>query len=109
VTERFIELVGKVSFPGLDPRDVERLDRAFAHHGARPRELPSIPERHHQSLGEFIDQMDEGLHSWTWEVEDRIRRDAVAEVRRWALERFGSLDPSSARRSVLEWRAYDVA
>lgn len=110
VTDLFVELVGKGSLAaGLDPRDVARMDEAFARHPARPRALPSIPERFSQSLGEFIDQMEEGLHSWTWEVEDGVRREAVAEVRRWALERFGSLDPSSARHSMLEWRAYDVA
>lgn len=110
VTDRFVGLVGKASLAaGLDPREVARMDEAFARHGARARELPSIPERFSQSLGEFIDQMEEGLHSWTWDVGDRIRREAVAEVRRWARERFGSLDPPSARNSLLEWRAYDVA
>jgi SAM-dependent methyltransferase len=109
VTDRFIELVGKPSFAtGLDPRDLARMDEVFARHGAHARDLPPIPERLSQSLGDFIDQMEEGLHSWTWTVEDRVRREAVTGVRRWALQRFGTLDPPAARHSTLEWRAYDV-
>jgi hypothetical protein len=53
--------------------------------------------------------MAEGLHSWTWEVDEPKRREAADEVRRWALERFGTLDPPDAREVSIEWRAYDLS
>jgi ubiquinone/menaquinone biosynthesis C-methylase UbiE len=110
VTDRFMELVGEPSFArGLDAWDLAKVDRAFARHGARGRALPSISERLAQSVGTFIDQMSEGLHSWTWDVEEAERREAADEVRRWALERFGTLDPPGAREVAIEWRAYDLA
>jgi ubiquinone/menaquinone biosynthesis C-methylase UbiE len=109
VTERFIELAGAPSTgSGRETWDPSTLDRAFEEHGARTRTLPPIPERVAQSLGQFLEQMAEGLHSWTWDVDEATRVRAVDEVRRWALERFGSLDPPDARDITIAWRAYDL-
>lgn len=109
-TERFVARVGGWSFArGLDLRELRRLDEALAVHDGVPRDLPVIPDRVEQSLGTFIDQMAEGLHSWTWEVDEPRRREAAAGVREWALERFGMLDPPGARDVTIVWRAYDLA
>jgi SAM-dependent methyltransferase len=108
-TDRFIELVGEPSFfQGLTAWDPATLDAEFAGHGARARSLPAIPERVPQSLEDFLQQMSDGLHSWTWEVEEGSRREAAADVRRWAEERYGTLDPPGARDVTIEWRAYDL-
>jgi SAM-dependent methyltransferase len=110
VTARFLELTGTASMAsGLDPRDETSLDEAFERRGTRRRDLPPISERAEQSVGEFVAQMGEGLHSWTWGIDEEARREAAAEVRRWALERFGTLDPPEARDVAIEWRAYDLA
>jgi SAM-dependent methyltransferase len=109
VTARFVAATGRPFARGLDLREIARLDAAFAEHGARPRVLPPIPERVDISLGTFIEQMSEGLHSWTWDVPDERRREVAGDIRRWAEERFGTLDPSEARDVAIEWRAYDLA
>jgi ubiquinone/menaquinone biosynthesis C-methylase UbiE len=110
VTDRFMELVGTPSYAdGLRSWDQGNLDAAFAEHGARVRELRTIPEHLNQSLGGFLDQMADGLHSWTWEVDEEVRRRAAAEIREWSLERYGSLDPPSARNVTLRWRVYDLS
>ena len=110
VTDRFMELVGKPSFAdGLRSWDRGNVEAAFAGQGARIRDLRTIPEHLAQSLGGFLDQMADGLHSWTWEVDEDVRRRAAAEIREWALERYGTLDPSSARNVSLRWRAYDLS
>lgn len=109
VTERFVTEVGGRSFArGLDVRDLDRLDGAFRRHGAIPRQLPAIPERVDISLGTFIEQMGEGMHSWTWDVPEDRRREVSAHLRRWAQERYGSLDPAGSRDVAIEWRAYDL-
>ena len=109
-TERFRALVGRPSFvPGSEAWDPVTVDRAFEAHGARARSLPTIAARVPQSLGTFLEQMGDGLHSWTWEVDKRTRRKAAAEVRAWALERFRTLDPPDAREVAIEWRAYDLS
>jgi SAM-dependent methyltransferase len=108
-TDRFIELVGEPSFfQALTAWDPAALDAEFAGHGARARSLPPVPELVQQSLETFLTQMADGLHSWTWEVEEGRRREAAAEVRRWAEERYGSLDPPGSRDVAIEWRAYDL-
>lgn len=109
VTDRFKVLAGEPSFArGLESWDPGTVDQAFEEKGARPRSLPTIEERVLQSLGTFLDQMAEGLHSWTWEVDEPTRREAAADVRKWVLERFGTLDPPDAREVAIEWRAYDL-
>ena len=108
-TDRFIELVGPPSFnAALTAWDPAALDAEFAGHGARARSMPPIPEQVQQTLETFLTQMADGLHSWTWEVEEGRRRQAAAEVRRWAEERYGTLDPPGSRDVAIEWRAYDL-
>jgi len=110
LTERFIERVGRPSFAdAFDAWESGAIQRAFREHGARSRPLPTITERVGQTLEEFLEQMEAGLHSWTWEVDDEVRRDAVSEVRAWALERWGSLDPPGARDVAIEWFAFDLS
>jgi SAM-dependent methyltransferase len=107
--ERFVTAAGRTSFArGLDVRDVDTLDGAFAAHGGRPRVLPTIPEREETSLGTFIEQMGEGLHSWTWDVPEQRRREVAADIRAWAEERYGDLDPPGSRDVAIEWRVYDL-
>jgi ubiquinone/menaquinone biosynthesis C-methylase UbiE len=110
LTERFMDRVGRPSFgAGLDAWEDGAIERAFRAHGAEARQLPRITERVAQTMGEFLDQMAAGMHSWTWEVDEETRREAVAELRAWALERWGTLDPVGGRDVAIEWRAYDLS
>jgi len=109
LTERFMDRVGRPSFgAAFDAWETGAIQRAFQEHGASGRLLPKITERVGQTLGEFLDQMEAGMHSWTWEVNEETRREAVAELRAWALERWGTLDPPGARDIAIEWFAFDL-
>jgi len=109
IVDRFLELAGGVDFAvGLDPRDPGALDREFERHEARARLLPPIATHDDTTVGQFLDEMDEGMHSWTWRVPDDVRRRVLPELRTWAEGRFGSLDrPVEADLQIL-WRAYDL-
>jgi SAM-dependent methyltransferase len=110
LTDRFVERVGRPSFAaGFDTWESGAIQEAFGAHGATVRALPTIPERVERTLGEFLDQMEAGLHSWTWEVDEEARREAVAELRGWARERWGTLDPPGSRDVAIEWFAFDLA
>jgi ubiquinone/menaquinone biosynthesis C-methylase UbiE len=109
ITDRFLQLVGAPSFaPAFRAWDQAAVDAVFERLGAGARSLPPIEDRSDRSIGSFLDQMADGLHSWTWEVDEPDRRNAVEEVRRWAIERYGSLDPPGSREIVIRWRAYDL-
>ncbi|HJQ72797.1 MAG TPA: class I SAM-dependent methyltransferase [Actinomycetota bacterium] len=109
LTDRFMDRVGRPSFAdALDSWETGAILRAFRAHGAEARQLPRITQHVAQTLGEFLDQMAAGMHSWTWEVEEERRREAVAELRTWALERWGSLDPPGGRDVAIEWLAFDL-
>jgi ubiquinone/menaquinone biosynthesis C-methylase UbiE len=109
LTDRFMERVGRPSFAdALDSWETGAIAQAFGAHGAEARQLRRITERVAQTMGEFLDQMAAGMHSWTWEVDEEKRREAVAELRAWALERWGSLDPPGGRDVAIEWLAFDL-
>ncbi|MBA3363751.1 MAG: class I SAM-dependent methyltransferase [Actinobacteria bacterium] len=109
LTARFMDRGGRPSFGvAFDAWEAGAIERAFQEHGGAARSLPTISERVGQTLGEFLDQMAAGLHSWTWEVDEETRREAVAELRAWALQRWGTLDPPGGRDVAIEWHAYDL-
>jgi ubiquinone/menaquinone biosynthesis C-methylase UbiE len=109
LTQRFMDRVGRPSFAdALDSWETGAIHQAFRAHGAEARPLPKITEQVAQTMAEFLDQMAAGMHSWTWEVDEERRREAVAELREWAMERWGSLDPPGGRDVALEWHAYDL-
>jgi len=109
IVDRFLELAGGVAFAvGLDPRDAETLDREFERHEARVRLLPPIGTHDDTTVGQFLDEMDAGMHSWTWRVPDEVRRRVGPQLRTWAEERFGSLERPVEPDLQILWRAYDL-
>jgi SAM-dependent methyltransferase len=109
IVDRFVAAAGDVPFSvGLDPRHPERLDEAFARHGATVRLLEPIPSRDDTTVGEFVDEMAGGQHSWTWRVPAEVRERIMPDIRAWAEQRFGSLDAPLERDLQIVWRAYDL-
>jgi SAM-dependent methyltransferase len=109
IQRRFAELAGVSVDPvGLNWANYDPLDAEMARHGATLRILPPIEEAWEDTLGEFLDGVEEGRYSWTWTTADDVRHRVVAELRSWAAERFGPL--AEVRRAVLPqgWRAYDL-
>jgi len=109
IVDRFLELAGGVDFAvGLDPRDPGALDREFERHEARARLLPPIATHDDTTVGQFLNEMDAGMHSWTWRVPDDVRRRVGPELRTWAAARFGSLERPVEPDLQILWRAYDL-
>lgn len=109
LTDRFMDRVGRPSFAdALDSWETGAIVHVFRAHGADPRQLPRITEQVAQTMERFLDQMAAGMHSWTWEVDEEERRQAVAELRAWAEERWGTLDPPGSRDVEIEWHAFDL-
>lgn len=109
ILSRLEEELGELASPvGLHWRNLEDLERTMLAHGAHLRELPMVFAKGDLTVGAFLDQIDQGLHSWTWRVDEEARRLAVASLRPWAVERFGGLDELIDREYPIRWRAYDL-
>lgn len=81
---------------------------AFARYGATVRLLDPIHSRDDTTVGEFIDEMRHGRHSWTWRVDAAVRERIIPDIQAWAVQRFGSLDEPLERDLEVVWRAYDL-
>jgi ubiquinone/menaquinone biosynthesis C-methylase UbiE len=109
IQERFAELTGTSADPvGLRWGDFDRLDRAMEGLGASGRSLPEVHEDSADSLAEFLRGIEENRFSWTWAVDDHVRRAALEEIRPWAEHRFGPLEEPRLRPHATRWRAYDL-
>jgi SAM-dependent methyltransferase len=109
IVDRFLELAGGVPFAvGLDPRHPAALDREFERHGAVARLLPPIPTHDDTTIGQLLDDIEAGMHSWTWRVPHEVRRRVGPELRTWAEGRFGPLGRPVEPDLRILWRAYDL-
>jgi ubiquinone/menaquinone biosynthesis C-methylase UbiE len=109
LVSRFLNEAGDIPFGvGLDAREIETAHEELLALGARGGEVASIPDRSRETIGEFLDQMEAGMHSWTWRTEELERRRAVDVVRRCATDRYGSLDQPVSPDYRLVVRVYDL-
>ena len=109
IRRRFTELTSVQTDPvGLIWGQHDLLDEHVGRLGARLRLLPPITEEEEGTLGEFLDAIEEGRWSWTWNASDEARRSAVREMRPWVEERFGPLDRVEPNEFATVWRAYDL-
>ena len=84
------------------------LDEAFGAMGASLRLLPEVAERRALRLEDLISRLEQGTFSFTWRIDEAVRRQAAETVRAWARSEFGSLDEPVVRERAIVWRAYDL-
>ncbi|MGH2672550.1 MAG: class I SAM-dependent methyltransferase [Actinomycetota bacterium] len=109
IQERFAEITGVPIKPvGLHWGDYDELESEMTALGGRVRELPSVHEGGTETLGEFVEGIEENRYSWTWSLADDQRLRAAAEIRSWAQKRFGALDEPRAFEHATRWLAYDL-
>ena len=110
IQARFAELTGVPFEPaGLKWAGYGELDGAMAALGASPRALPAFTEVERDGLDAFLERIEKRRYSWTWRVPDdeRFAR-AVADVRRFAQDRFGPFERVPRQEFEVAWRAYDL-
>jgi hypothetical protein len=85
------------------------LDRIFAACGAAKRDVIETPMRLDSSLDRFLGEAAARVYSWTWRVGDAALARAVADVRAWAVERYGpDLSQPFSPDAPQSWRVYDL-
>jgi SAM-dependent methyltransferase len=109
IHRRFVEVAGIAEHPaGLGWSDFEALDAVMTRLGAIPRALTVFTDTERDGPHVFLDALERNLHSWTWPMPEDLRLRTAAEVRDWAVERFGPLDLLPKQTFAVEWRAYDL-
>ena len=109
IQERFAEITGVPIEPvGLRWGDYDQLVSAMTALGGRVRVLPTVHEGGNETLGEFVEGIEENRYSWTWPLGDDQRLRAAADVRSWAQERFGALDEPRPFEHGTRWLAFDL-
>ena len=106
---RFLEEAG-VDRPwvGLPPGSEAVLDDLLTGSGARARTLEPVIDEVEEPLEGFVEGMRRGLYSWTWEVDERRRREAAGRVAAWAERHVEPLGASAVRAHQTVFRAYDL-
>jgi SAM-dependent methyltransferase len=107
LNDRFAEEAGfERGFPGMN--DPEELHAEMAAMGATMRRLPGVVEEREITIARYLEWMERGAFSMTWQVPDEQRVRATAAVRRWAEERYGDVGRMRSRRREIVWRAFDL-
>jgi SAM-dependent methyltransferase len=108
IQERFVELAGVSLDPvGLAWEAWDELEREMSALGATRLEDLTFTDLERDDLETFVRSMEANRFSWTWAVTDEeLRRRAVEETRRWAEERFGSLDAVPRERFELGFAVF---
>jgi SAM-dependent methyltransferase len=105
--DRFCQEAG-IGRPFLGTQDPSAVDDHMRSLGARPRVSSPIPETITVTAEEQIASLEEGLYSFTWQLDDEARRAAAARTRAWARDHIGPLDLPRRRVRRIVWRAYDL-
>jgi ubiquinone/menaquinone biosynthesis C-methylase UbiE len=93
---------------GLRPEGHGELDAAIRALGGSSRQLPVVWESSDLTVDRYLREVEEALYSWTWRIPPDVLSDAVEGTRRWARDRFGSLQEVLEPRVPIAWRAYDL-
>ena len=97
-------------FVGLAQQGAGELDAELAAIGAAAARLLSAEvEGRSRSVDEQVRELEDGLFSWTWRIDETVRHRAAEAVRAWAIERFGSIDTPRPSRRTITFRAYDLS
>jgi SAM-dependent methyltransferase len=109
IRRRVCEILGTPTDPlGLNWGDTVSLDAHMATLGCTPRLIGPPTEEATERLDEFLDEVDQGMCSWTWSTPADDLHEAVARTRAWAEEKWGPLDREVPAVYESCWRAYDV-
>lgn len=97
-----------ITSPFVGTNDADEVDDAMRSLGAFPRRLPSLARSRTTTIADHLSQLEKGVYSFTWSLDERERKHAAKLTARWADHRFGSLTRPRRIRGKSSWLAYDL-
>ncbi|HEX9029645.1 MAG TPA: class I SAM-dependent methyltransferase [Anaerolineales bacterium] len=92
------------SRPGI--QELDALKKALLASGASLEEWVAAEWTTEGHIGRYIDFLEQRIFSSTWQIPDEVLQPAIAELRQWALQEFGSLDKPLPMQRVFIWQRY---
>lgn len=85
--------------------DLSQLDDQMRALGAEIRALPPIANTGYPAA-EYLDRIEADRYSWTWPLDDALRRRAVAHTRDWFRDTYGDPHQLMVFTEPIRWHAY---
>lgn len=105
VQERFATAAGAaLQRPGVI--DADELDEAMRGLAASVEVPEPLVGTTRDSPARRIANLEAGMFSWTWKIDSPTRARAADEVRRWARQRYGSIEEERELHYADTWRIY---
>ena len=101
IISKFIDHPGH---PGL--RDISRATRILLDTGAQMEEIEAAAWEYIFCPAVYIQQIEDGTFSYSWRLDPELMPDCIAELRTWAIERFGSLEVEFTLPKKFIWQIY---
>lgn len=111
VDERFGVAAGRRfdERPGLTHDRLPQLEEHASAAGCVRRDLTPVVARYEETIEERVGMLEQGLYSWTWNVEPERLLRAGGDTRMWAAEHLGSLDEPRSLTHEIRYVAFDLA
>ena len=103
IATRFKEVTGARN---VGAQDADEIDSEMAALGCSVEHLTDVHRIHEVAPDEILERLDNATYSFTWVVDEATRRRGVAEVRRWAEQRFDDLSVPLRNEFGAAWRRY---
>ena len=101
IISKFIDHPGH---PGL--RDFSRASRILLDTGAQMEEIEAAAWEYIFCPAVYIQQIEDGTFSYSWRLDPELMPACIAELRTWAIERFGSLEVEFTLPKKFIWQIY---
>jgi SAM-dependent methyltransferase len=108
IRDHFRDFAGVTDWP-RGPKGWEELDAECEQRGLKMRSLPEVPEQTVSTLASEIRELEDGVSSMTWGIDEAKRKEAADAVRGWAEAEFGSLTEQRVFDHTHEWRVYELS
>lgn len=91
----------------LGPKDFNEIFQLLIETGAEMKEIEAASWTKTVVLSRYIDSLEAGIYSSTWLLMPNKLTQAAADLRKWAIDQFGSLERSFIVLRKFIWQRFE--